>query len=70
MNSKNLKEEEKRMVNEMKVKALRDEVNRKMREAAILADQIAEKEKQQAVLRTRKLAKVRQRPSGDIELGG
>jgi hypothetical protein len=70
LNSKSLKEEEKRIVNEMKVKALRDEVDRKMREAARLADAIAEKEKQQAVIRSRAQGRARQQPNGDIELGG
>ena len=69
LNSKSLKEEEKRIVNEMKVKALRDEVDRKMREAARLANAIAEKEKQKAVIRSQAHGRARQRPNGDIELG-
>ena len=70
LNSTSLKEEEQRIVNEMKMKALRDEVDRGMRKAAMLADAIAEKEKRNAVIRARPHWSVRQWPNRDIELGG
>jgi hypothetical protein len=68
LNSKSLKEDEKRIVNDMKAKALREEVDRNMREALLHADAIKAKEEQQAVMRARRIGHARPQPNGDIEM--